>query len=119
MRKTPLLFLACGMLLWAQAIFAQRTTATLYGNVQHASSAVVPGAQVRVTNEQTAAVFSARADERGDFGFSFLPLGTYRIDVEASGFKGFAKTGLDLDAGEQVRYQVVLEVGGANEKITV
>src|SRR3982751_927714 len=108
MKRKLQLIPVCWMLLSAPALFAQRTTATLYGNVQDASKAVVPGAQVRVTNEQTAAGCSARADERGDFAFSFLPLGRYRIDVEAPGFKAFTETGVALDAGEQLRYQVVL-----------
>src|SRR5947209_17813158 len=100
--KMLLLFLACWLLPQAPLMFAQRTTANLYGNVQDASSAVVPGAQVRITNEQTAARFTGRSDERGDFAFTFLPLGKYRIDVEAAGFKTFVETGISLDAGEQV-----------------
>src|SRR5438067_1723685 len=97
--RSKTLFLACCLLLWGHAMFAQRTTATLYGNVQDASNAVVPGAQVRITNEQTAAQFNARSDDRGDFAFTFVPLGRYRIEVEASGFKAFTETGIGLDAG--------------------
>jgi len=117
--KMPLLFLACWPVLQVFPLIAQRTTANMYGNVQDASSAVVPGAQVRVTNEQTSAQFNSHADEHGDFAFTFLPLGRYRIDVEAPGFKAFSQTGVALDAGEQIRYQVVLQVGAASEKITV
>src|SRR5262245_44142005 len=63
------------------SIFAQRTTATLYGNVQDATGAVIPQAQIRLTDEQTAGLYSAQSDQRGDFTLTFLPAGRYRVDV--------------------------------------
>src|SRR5262249_30100569 len=97
----------------------QRTTATLYGNVQDATGAVIPRAQIRLTDEQTGGPYSAQSDQRGDFTITFLPVGSYRVDVEAEGFQSVSQTGLAVDAGRQSRYPVVLEVGAMSEKVTV
>ena len=114
-----LIGLACCFVICSQPTLAQRTTATLYGNVQDSTGAVIPRAQVRLTDEQTGAKFSVPSDERGDFTLTFLPVGRYQVEVEAKGFKTFSQTGLALDAGQQIRYPVVLEVGGIAEKVTV
>ncbi|MBI3210547.1 MAG: TonB-dependent receptor [Candidatus Solibacter usitatus] len=98
---------------------AQRTTATLYGNVQDPSGAVVAGAQVRVTSTLTGEAYNTRSDARGDFTFAFLPVGKYRMDVQAAGFAPFAETSLTLDAGQVLRYPLALKVGGVNESVSV
>ena len=106
-------------LLVVGSALAQRTTATLYGNVQDSSSALVPNAQVRITNELTGAVNNAQTDVRGDFSFTFLAVGKYRLDVQAAGFATFSETALALDAGQVLRYPVTLKVGGVNETVNV
>ncbi|MCX6633970.1 MAG: TonB-dependent receptor [Acidobacteria bacterium] len=99
--------------------FGQRTTATLYGNITDQTAASVPGAMVKVVNEDTGETLAAVADERGDFTVTFLPVGRYRLEVEARGFKNFSQAGIALSAGQQLRYALSLELGAATEKITV
>ncbi len=101
------------------ASFSQRTTATIFGNVQDPTGAAVPRAKVTVANQATNAPYGAQSDERGDFTLHFLPVGRYRVDVEAQGFKVFTQTGLTLEAGQQVRYPVALEVGALTERVNV
>lgn len=98
---------------------AQRTTANLYGNVQDASGAVVPSARVTLSNELTATQFSASSDERGDYTFALLPVGRYSLRIEAQGFKAYTRSGLRLEAGQELRLVTTLEVGSPTETINV
>src|SRR5262245_53339775 len=95
---------------------AQRTTATLYGNVWDSSRAVVPGVAISITNEATGAVFRALSEERGDFTLSFIPPGRYTIQAQLAGFKTFSQTGVVLGAGEQARFPIELAVGDTTQE---
>jgi hypothetical protein len=107
------------LLIGPSTIFAQRTTATLYGSVTDVSGAVLPGANVHATEEGTGIRHEARADERGDFTLNFLPVGIYRVQVEANGFKSFDRSGVRLEAGQEAKMGVQLQVGAMTEKVTV
>lgn len=98
---------------------AQRTTATLYGFAQDASSSAVPGVAIRLTNDQTAAVYEAKSDERGQFTLSFLPPGRYTLEGTASGFKVFRQTAIRLDADQKIRFVIALELGTNAEQVTI
>jgi len=106
-------------LLAGRPAFAQRTTATLYGNVQDSAGAVVPNASVHLINEDTSGALAAQSDERGDFAFQFVPVGRYRIQVEAKGFAVYYASGLALEAGQQTRYIVTLQVGALIESVNI
>jgi len=107
------------LLICPATVLAQRTTATIYGSVTDATGAVVPNAQITVTEEATGIGRNAKADDHGDFTFAFLPVGTYTVAVEANGFKTFSRTGIRLEAGQEVKLAVPLEVGAMAEKVTV
>src|SRR5262249_10441406 len=71
----------------AVSAVAQVTTATFYGIVTDSTGAVAPGATVTLTNEGTSATLTRTSDQNGEFGFDFLPVGTYILRIEAKGFK--------------------------------
>jgi hypothetical protein len=101
------------------ALYAQRTTATIFGTVEDPTGALVPGAKVIVTNELTGYRQTTESDARGDFTVSFLPVGRYEIRVEAAGFKTLVQSGIALEAGQQFRYVARLEIGASTESVTV
>ena len=107
------------VLLCSGGAFAQRTTATVHGIVQDASQAVIPGATVTVINEETAGKYEAITNDQGEFTLSFLPVGTYTVEVKMAGFKRFRETSLQLVSGQELRYTVHLELGGISDQITV
>src|SRR5947209_5817339 len=49
----------------------------------------------------------------------YLAPGTYRLSVEASGFKQFVRTGIDVRTGETPRVDVQLEVSALSERVEV
>lgn len=98
---------------------AQRTTATVYGNVQDVSGAVLRDAQIELTTVSTAARYTATSDDRGDFTISFLPVGQYVMVVKAQGFKSYQRTDLELTSGQEVRIPITMELGAVSEQVTV
>jgi Carboxypeptidase regulatory-like domain/TonB-dependent Receptor Plug Domain len=119
MQSRWILLLSASVCLLASLLCGQTTTANLYGIIRDSSGAVVPGAQVTITNEGTSQSFSTVADAAGEFAFSFLRPATYGLVIEAPGFKRFVSGGLDLGAGQQSRQQFTLELGSISESVTV
>ena len=98
---------------------AQTTTGVVLGTVRDAAGAVVPGAVVTMINAGTNARDESVSDERGNFIVPQLPPGTYRLEATMQGFKGFVRTGIALQVQQQVRIDVVLEIGQMAETVNV
>ncbi len=98
---------------------AQVTTATLYGTVQDASGAVIPGGEATIVNDDTGLVYTASVGADGGFVFNVLPVGTYTLEIESDGFKTYRSTGITLIASQVVRQMHTLEIGSLSETVTV
>ena len=61
----------------SSTLCAQEVTAGIFGVVQDSSSAVIPGAQIRLKNTETGRTWQTTADESGAFSITLLPIGTY------------------------------------------
>ncbi|MEO7653974.1 MAG: TonB-dependent receptor, partial [Bryobacteraceae bacterium] len=98
---------------------SQVTTATFYGVVQDSSGAAIPGAKVSLLNRDTGATRDQIGDPGGEFGFQFLPVGSYTLRIEAPGFQTYEAVGNELGAGQQIRKVYVLAVGQVSQKMEV
>jgi|GEM_PF-316320 len=119
LRRAVGLLVAVWMCGAAAPHWAQVTTATLYGIVQDQSGAAVPGTNVTLTHEATAAVRQAVTDETGEFVFTALPVGTYTLKIEKPGFRAYVRKGIELAAAQNVRQTHALEVGELTQAVTV
>ena len=99
--------------------FGQVNTAAIVGSVSDPSGAVVPGALIVVENIATQAQRNAAAGPDGSYSFQFLPIGEYRMRVEAAGFKRTEQSGIKLNASDRPRIDIVLEVGQLTETVNV
>ena len=72
------------------------------GVVVEQSSAVVAGAQIRATNQETRVTRTATSNQSGDFRIPSLPGGTYTIEIDARGFKTWIQKDVVLE-NNQVR----------------
>jgi hypothetical protein len=106
------------MLLSVTAV-AQETRSVILGTVRDANGAVVAGAQVVITNNDTNGVTQLTANDKGYFEAPYLLGGTYTISVSASGFKKYIRQGFALTVNARVEADVTLEVGAANESVTI
>ncbi len=116
--KYLVVVLTTAFLLVGSAIYAG-VTASISGTVKDASGAVVVGATVTATNVATGISQTQTANDQGYFSFQYLPVGTYDISVEHSGFKAYRKTGIVLNVNDALVVDVALQVGEARESVVV
>ncbi|HEU4710647.1 MAG TPA: carboxypeptidase-like regulatory domain-containing protein [Pyrinomonadaceae bacterium] len=100
--------------------FAQAgSTGSLSGTVLDPKGAVVAGASVKVVAKATNQEFTAQTSEDGTFTVPTLTAGIYTATVTASGFKQSVVTDIKIDVGKPSSINVELEIGAANEIVTV
>jgi hypothetical protein len=105
--------------LCASPLEAQYTTASLGGNVVDPNNAVLPQSRVVVRNVQTGFAQTAITDETGAFLFPRLPVGSYELRVERSGFSTYLQTGITLTVNQAANQTVVMQIGQVTEQVTV
>ena len=114
-----LLMIAAAMIASQRPGFSQSSTATLMGSVADPSSAVIPTADVTLTNTATGDVRKAESNDRGEFSFVGLLPGGYTLVVSHSGFQQYKADGLTLDVGDRKTIPVVLTLGSDNQTVIV
>jgi len=119
-----LLFLLClsalAVFLCASPALAQSsTTGALTGVVTDPSGAVISGATVTGTNLGTGEVRTVTTDASGNYKFSDLPPGNYKVTFSASGFKVTQVASVTVNVTETVALNRTLEVGAQSEQVTV
>jgi hypothetical protein len=120
-KRLALLFFALALVcLSTTAIFAQVTaTATLQGTVTDKSGAVIPGADVKITNKQTGEVRSAPSSGAGLYTFNLLPAGTYEVRVSVKGFSTAAFENVELAVGRTTTIDAQMTPSAQAETVTV
>ena len=96
-----------------------QVTADIVGAVTDNSGGVMPNANVTVKNLGTNLTRTQATNASGQFSFTLLPLGTYSVTVEASGFKTYTNPQVQLVTGERARVDVSLAVGSISETVEV
>ena len=95
-----------------------RGNGRLSGVVTDPSGASVPGALVRLLDEGNHVIAQTNSESSGQYSFSGVAVGNYRLDVEKQGFRKNAIAGLNVSPGEN-RFDSQLQVGSTAETITV
>ncbi len=93
--------------------------ASLSGIVQDVSGAAIPGSTVKLTSHEQGTVRNAVTNDAGVYQFSFLPSGSYDIEVTASGFKTMLIKDIVLAVAQSERRNFPLEVGAVSDNVTV
>jgi hypothetical protein len=97
---------------------AQLATADILGTVTDTTGALVPKADLVLTNVGTGDRRAAQADGNGNFQFTLLPPGHYSLTVKMTGFKTATLT-MAIEAGDRARADMRLEAGGTAETVIV
>lgn len=114
-----LVFLIALALAGLSSVYAQTITATITGTVTDQTGAVVPNAKVTATNVATNVAASTQTNESGIYSLLFLPVGQYRVNAEASGFKAASIPAFTLEVNQTARIDIPLQVGQASEVVEV
>lgn len=104
----------------ASSAYSQVPQGEILGTVTDIRGAVIPKVTVILESELTGIKRTAEANDRGDYNFSRLDSGTYRVTVQMSGFKTAVYSGNQVQAAEKSRVDVRLEPGeiGAIVEVT-
>src|SRR5882762_7924623 len=97
---------------------AQEFRGSITGRVTDPGGAVVPGAQVTVTNTATNVSESATTTDAGVSTALYLAPGRYTVLVEKQGFKKLLQT-VEVRVGDKITLDLPLEIGSVSESVTV
>jgi hypothetical protein len=89
------------------------------GTVKDQTNAVIPGATVVAVNIATGVKHTTTTNAQGSYSFPILPVGQYEIDVTADGFKLRQTTGLTVNTSTGLTVDVMLELKGQKQTVTV
>jgi len=112
--------LGCIVIL-ALAVFAvaQAGTGSIAGVVSDSSGAVVQGATVKVTSEATGAERTAETGASGNYSITSLQPGSYKVEVEKSGFRKVIFDHIQVSTSLAVPLNAQFQVGSTVETLTV
>jgi hypothetical protein len=112
--------LGLALLLWGlvTGLLAQNSS-SITGTVRDASGAVIPGAQVVVTDSAKGISQTANTNRDGEYLVGGLDAGTYNLSVSNQGFKKYDATGIILRVAQHTRVDATLELGAINTEVSV
>ncbi len=101
------------------SIHAAETTATVSGTVQDSSGAVVANAPVTLTNVGTNISKSIHTGSDGSYLFTLVPIGTYQLTVQQSGFRKYVRDGIILNVNQNAKVNITLVIGATDQVVEV
>src|SRR6201987_5262957 len=98
----------------AQAVFG-----SVIGTVTDGQGNAVAGAKVTVTSTTKSTVFETTTNDSGNFSVTHLIPDSYKVHVEATGFKAYDVGSVSVSADSSVNVDVQLQVGAVTQSIEV
>jgi hypothetical protein len=101
------------LLFCASLLFSQDPTGVLEGQIIDPSGALIPKATVSVTNSSTGFTAAQQSSATGSYRFSYLPVGTYNLQVTVKGFSRFDARSIRIDVNRVINLPVALALSGS------
>ncbi len=114
MSRLLVLALTIGLVGWSQDLRGK-----LQGIVTDSSGAVVAGANVSLTNQDTGVGATQQTNQIGQYLFDFVAAGKYTVSIELQGFRRFQNKNVLVQSRGDVTVNAVLELGATSETINV
>ena len=109
----------CGLLLFfGPTVFAQARIGSVTGVVKDPGGALVPNAQITITQPVTGYRQTTQTDAQGSFKLVNLPFNTYKVRAEANGFQP-AETSIDLETTIPLNVELSLSLEQTTAAITI
>jgi hypothetical protein len=112
-------FVMVSAILCAVGIRSQEISGSIRGTVTDESGGAVNGTKVTAISTDTGFQRTAVSNSQGAYVLVELPVGRYRVEAEAPGFKKYIQEGISLDVNQQAVVAVHLAVGTATQQIQV
>jgi len=119
MRRLAVPVILVLILLCAAAAQAQVQTGEIFGRATDASGAVLPGVTVTLESPAQLQPRVVVTSGTGAYRFPGIPIGTYAVKFDMSGFKTILRTDIRIETGFSAEINATLEVSGVAETVTV
>src|SRR6266849_5376731 len=103
----------------ANVTMGQEVTATITGTATDPSGAAIAGAKVTAKSVERGITYTAETNESGLYRISQLPVGSYELKVEKTGFASLAYPAFVVTLNQVARIDVTLKVGQVSQTIEV
>ena len=103
----------------ANPAWGQEVTASITGTVSDPSGAAIAGATVTAKSVERGLTYSAETNDSGIYRIAQLPVGSYELKVEKSGFASSAYPAFVLTLNQVARIDVALKVGQVTQTVEV
>jgi len=94
-------------------------TGNIQGTVTDSSGAVIPNANVTLSDEATKVQRTTQTSGAGVYLFPDVPIGIYDLSASAPGFKNYVQTKIDLEVGASIAVNPALAVGSKEQTVEV
>ncbi len=117
--------LCCSLLLFVAVTgsfhygWGQEVTASITGTITDQSGAAVPGVTVTATSQERGLSYVAVTNDIGLYRIAQLPVGSYTLKVEKTGFAAASYPPFVLTLNQVARIDVAMKVGQASETVEV
>lgn len=98
---------------------AQVQNSQFSGTITDPTGAAIANARVTVTNQETNLSISSMTNSSGNYVIKEVPIGIYKVTVEAPGFKTYYDNGVTANAGTVEHVDARLQIGKASEVVEV
>jgi len=119
LRKWHLLVAVVLLCLATTSAIAQQITSSITGVVVDENKAIVPNATVTVESPQLALRRTATTNDNGFFTVTNLPVGIYRITVQAGGFSDYTQDNVKVDVGITLSLNITMTVKQIVQQVDV
>jgi hypothetical protein len=99
--------------------YAQITQGGVAGTVKDSSGAIVPNANITLTNRDTNVSLKTQSTSSGTYVFESVPVGAYTLKADAPGFKTYVLAGIEVHVQSVVTADVPLAVGEVSQQVSV
>lgn len=106
-------------LICSTLLSAQSTGGRILGRVADPSGAVLANVKVTATNEATGIARDTKTNASGDYVFPEVPVGTYTLSFDLSGFKTNVRKSVTLDVNQVITLNMSMQVGASKEVVEV
>lgn len=117
--RVALAFLFLILFCATPAAFAQGASGQLSGNVVDANGAVVTGATVKLISRATAQERETITNDSGDFAFTLLPAGDYKLEITATGFRTVVVEQVRINVTQTTTLPIRLDAATVTEMVTI
>ena len=102
-----------------EPLLAQSGRGTITGTVQDGTGALVPGAEVVITNKASGVETKATTTSTGIYRAPYLEPGNYQVSAALKGFKTAVRDNVPVLLTQTVTLDFTLEVGEVTDTVTV